>query len=105
MRTGAPSTTPTCTGLPSTTYLLVVNAANREKDWVHLASFADRFPDMEMIDRTMDMAMLSLQGPASKMILDGIHPGAPLPDPMRNHLSIARSGDAGNMDRQDRVHR
>ncbi|MFH1981772.1 MAG: glycine cleavage system aminomethyltransferase GcvT [Pseudomonadota bacterium] len=76
-------------------YLLVVNASNREKDWAQLSSFTDRFPDMEMTDQTLDMAMLSLQGPAAKEILTGIlDPGAPLPDPMRNALGIARAGDA-----------
>ena len=76
-------------------FLLVVNASNREKDWAHLASFKGRFPDMEMIDRTLDMAMLSLQGPLAKKILAGIlDPGAPLPDPMRNALSVASAGGA-----------
>jgi aminomethyltransferase len=76
-------------------YLLVVNAANREKDWAHLRGFLDRFSDVEMTDRTMDMAMLSLQGPASKDVLRAVlDPGAMLPDPMRNALGIASSGDA-----------
>ena len=44
-------------------YLLVVNAANREKDWDHLLAFKDKFSPVEIEDRTMDMMMLSLQGP------------------------------------------
>ncbi len=68
-------------------YLLVVNAANREKDWNHLESERARFPQTGMVDRTFEVAMLSLQGPLAKEILSGIIEGE-LPEPMRNELSV-----------------
>jgi aminomethyltransferase len=68
-------------------YLLVVNAGNREKDWEHLENERQRFPQTQMLDRTHELAMLSLQGPMAKEILSGIITGD-LPEPMRNELSI-----------------
>jgi aminomethyltransferase len=68
-------------------YLLVVNAANREGDWAHLEQVRQKFPRTRMVDRTHDIAMLSLQGPLAKEILSGIISGD-LPEPMRNELSI-----------------
>jgi aminomethyltransferase len=68
-------------------YLLVVNAGNREKDWAHLEQVRQQFPRTEMVDRTHEIAMLSLQGPRAKEILTGIIEGD-LPEPMRNELSI-----------------
>jgi len=68
-------------------YLLVVNASNREKDWLHLESLRRGFPQSEMRDRTQELAMLSLQGPLAKEILSGVITGQ-LPEPMRNELSI-----------------
>ena len=69
-------------------FLLVVNASNREKDWSHLENERKRFPQAAMVDRTHDVAMLSLQGPLSREILSSIMSGD-LPEPMRNELSIA----------------
>jgi aminomethyltransferase len=69
-------------------YLLVVNAANREKDWNHLLAFRDKFGRVEIADRTMEMAMLSLQGPLAKEIMVGIIDAGKLPEPLRNALSI-----------------
>ena len=71
-------------------YLLVVNAANAAKDWAHLQSFLDDFPNVELLDRTSELAMISLQGPKSKDILLGILEDSALPEPMRNCLSIVR---------------
>ncbi|MBT8047737.1 MAG: glycine cleavage system aminomethyltransferase GcvT [Gammaproteobacteria bacterium] len=68
-------------------YLLVVNASNRLKDWAHLESEREKFPQTRMTDRTLEIAMLSLQGPNAKAILSGIISGD-LPEPMRNELSI-----------------
>jgi aminomethyltransferase len=87
-------------------YLLVVNAGNREKDWAHFQQFARDFPHLTLIDKTFDMAMLSLQGPSSRKILeDVIQPAGGLPEPMRNRLSrvliagtpvdVARTGYTG----------
>ena len=70
-------------------YLLVVNAANREKDFAHLEKARQKFNGVELSDRTKEMAMLSLQGPGSKgLMLDLISAGR-LPEPMRNYLSTA----------------
>ncbi|MGE5259150.1 MAG: glycine cleavage system aminomethyltransferase GcvT [Hyphomicrobiales bacterium] len=70
-------------------FLLVVNASNRQKDWDHLTTEARRFRSVELADHTREMAMLSLQGPASKSILTAILSSGSLPEPLRNRLSIA----------------
>jgi len=41
-------------------YLLVVNASNREKDWNHFKNIASKFNDLHLNDQTFDMGMLSL---------------------------------------------
>jgi aminomethyltransferase len=69
-------------------YLLVVNASNREKDVAHFKKYLTLFRDIEMIDRTFEMAMISLQGPLSKSIIQQIITGGSLPEPARNCLSI-----------------
>ncbi|MCK4467884.1 MAG: glycine cleavage system aminomethyltransferase GcvT [Desulfobacterales bacterium] len=71
-------------------YLLVVNASNREKDWQHLQSHKGRFDDVQMTDKTKELAMLSLQGPLSKDILSSIITAGTLPDPVRNALSTVQ---------------
>ncbi len=86
-------------------YLLVVNASNRVKDWDHFQTILPDFPDVELTDRTEDLAMLSLQGPLSKKILLELIEDGRLPEPMRNCLSritiagadilIARTGYTG----------
>jgi aminomethyltransferase len=86
-------------------FLLVVNAANREKDWRHLMAFQDRFSQVQIKDRTMDLTMLSLQGPRAKQILLDIMDAGRLPEPIRNALStisingqrvlVARTGYTG----------
>ena len=86
-------------------YLLVVNAANRKKDWDHLMAFKDKFGQVMIEDRTMDMTMLSLQGPSAKEILSDIMDSGRLPEPLRNYLStlyingcrvfVARTGYTG----------
>jgi aminomethyltransferase len=73
-------------------FLLVVNAGNREKDWAHLEHIRQQFPGAKMVDRTHEMAMLSLQGPYAKDILAPLIEGD-LPEPMRNELSIVRIAD------------
>lgn len=73
-------------------FLLVVNAANRRKDWDHLNRFRPDFNRVDLIDRTEDMAMVSLQGPRSKAIMQRLITSGGLPDPMRNKLSAARTG-------------
>lgn len=70
-------------------YLLVVNAGNRLKDWDHFQTCLSGFEDVTLQDKTQDISMLSLQGPESKDILQKAIDGGALPEPMRNHLSIA----------------
>ncbi|MFH1243672.1 MAG: glycine cleavage system protein T, partial [Pseudomonadota bacterium] len=41
-------------------YLLVVNAANREKDWNHFQGLIKGFEDVELLDHSQEIAMLSL---------------------------------------------
>jgi len=86
-------------------YLLVVNAANREKDWGHLMALKEKFDRVNIEDRTMSLAMLSLQGPSSKEILSSLINSGRLPEPLRNYLStvyvngsrifVARTGYTG----------
>ncbi len=70
------------------TFLLVVNASNRTKDWDHLLDHSKKYGALEITDATFDMAMLSLQGPHSKDILQEVITDGELPLPMRNSLSI-----------------
>ncbi len=71
-------------------YILVVNASNREKDFAHLEKLRKKFGQVELSDRTKELAMLSLQGPKAKeLMLDLISSGR-LPEPLRNYLSTAQ---------------
>ena len=70
-------------------YLLVVNASNRHKDWDHFRERLSRFPDVEMSDETGEIAMVALQGKASRDILGGLLESGRLPEPLRNELSLA----------------
>jgi aminomethyltransferase len=70
-------------------YLLVVNAANREKDWDHLAPLAKEFQDVELIDHSEDIVMLALQGPQSRALMEEILSSGRLPEPMRNAVGQA----------------
>jgi aminomethyltransferase len=69
-------------------YLLVVNGANRKKDWDHFQVLLNNFDNVEISDRTKEIAMLSLQGPRSREILEEIVESGLLPEPMRNAVSI-----------------
>jgi aminomethyltransferase len=69
-------------------YVLVVNAANREKDWEHFQTTLRMFGQVELVDQTHTLSMLSLQGPLSKDLLLDIIDSGILPDPLRNSLSI-----------------
>ena len=72
-------------------YLLVVNAANREKDWAYLEDeLRDRARDatpVELLDRSDEIVMISLQGPESRAILLRLIESGSLPEPLRNELS------------------
>ncbi|WP_022667645.1 glycine cleavage system aminomethyltransferase GcvT [Desulfospira joergensenii] len=74
-------------------FLLVVNASNREKDLAHFRTHLPAFAGVEMEDRTFDQAMISLQGPESRTIMEKLITGGHLPEPARNNLSIARIGE------------
>ena len=73
-------------------YLLVVNAANREKAWKHFQGYRQRYPLAEMKDHTADTAMISLQGPESRNVLLRMISAGQLPEPMRNALSEVELG-------------
>ena len=73
-------------------YLLVVNAANRDKDWEWLSQYLVDFSGVEFSDRSDDLAMIALQGPESEAILETVlgRPGnsGRLPEPFRNRMSM-----------------
>ena len=69
-------------------YLLVVNAANRQKDWDWLERARAAFAQVEMTDDSHGLAMLSLQGPLSGEILTGVLDSGVLPEPTRNALGV-----------------
>ena len=69
-------------------FLLVVNASNREKDWKHFQSLLAGFKETDITDRSEELAMLALQGPDSKRILEGIAESGDMPEPFRNSLSV-----------------
>ncbi|MGA2731199.1 MAG: glycine cleavage system protein T [Syntrophobacteraceae bacterium] len=93
-------------------YLLVVNAANRNKDLEHLRPYVETFGSVELIDRTNDIAMFALQGPKSRGLLEAVVDaptaspaailqagnlaGGPtgLPEPYRNAVGVARIAGA-----------
>jgi len=49
-------------------FMLVVNAANRHKDFDWIARFASRY-DATLVDRSDEMALIAFQGPAAAAIL------------------------------------
>jgi len=70
-------------------YLLVVNAANTEKDWTWLQKYKQKFGKLILEDHTTRMAMLSLQGPKTKALLEAILGDIrKLPEPLRNRLIV-----------------
>jgi aminomethyltransferase len=86
-------------------WLLVVNAANRGKDWAHFQSLIGAFHDVQLMDRSEEISMISLQGPRSRAIIEGLLERPDLPEPRRNALGsgvikgrkvlIARTGYTG----------
>jgi aminomethyltransferase len=86
-------------------YLLVVNAANRDKDWDHLAGRAALVDDVAIEDLTDRMAMIAFQGPLSGRILASLVEDGALPEPFHNRLAeitlcgatvrVARTGYTG----------
>ena len=87
-------------------YLLVVNAANAERDWERFQNYTLKFPQLVLEDHGAKIAMLSLQGPRAKAVLEIILGDIrKLPEPARNNLTtveifgtkvpIARTGYTG----------
>ncbi|MFB3891650.1 MAG: glycine cleavage system aminomethyltransferase GcvT [Phycisphaerae bacterium] len=71
-------------------YLLVVNAANRQKDIEHFKTLLPKFRNVEMADRSEGLAMISLQGPRSKEMLFKVVDGGKIDiEPRRNSLAVA----------------
>lgn len=86
-------------------YVLVVNAANLKKDWDYFAAVKASFNDIEILDYTDKLAMLSIQGPISRTLLETLSQFGELPKPMRNSVAtvtiagadvwVARTGYTG----------
>jgi len=70
-------------------YLLVVNAANRQKDWAYFQSLQPGSAEVDIAEASDEIAMISLQGPLAEEILSSVIDAAHLPKPGRNHLSRA----------------
>ena len=90
--------------LDAARYLLIVNAANRAKDWAWLGErSAGHAVALEDVSETL--GMISLQGPASTGLLEQVLAPAVLPENKRNRLSdvpfdgaelmVARTGYTG----------
>ncbi len=58
-------------------YMLVVNAANRHKDFEWISRFAPRF-DATLVDRSDEMALIAFQGPIASEILAPLVTGVAL---------------------------
>ena len=71
-------------------YLLVVNASNLQKDWDYFKEQLKKFANVEMLNKSEEIAMISLQGPESENILNGILESGQLPRTQRNLLSIVK---------------
>ena len=53
-------------------YLLGVNAANTDKDWEHICSFADRFGmkvGIDLVNASDDTCQLAIQGPKAMELM------------------------------------
>jgi aminomethyltransferase len=68
-------------------YLTVTNAANHERDLETFLAAAQDFPEADVVDRIDDYAMLAVQGPVARGIVQAIS-DAPLP--ARMHAATRR---------------
>lgn len=75
------------------TYLLVVNASNKDKDWAHLQEHVSGFADVTLEDVSDAVAMVALQGPASESVLQSLMTGGILPESRRNAVGKIMIGD------------
>ena len=67
-------------------YLLVVNAANTDKDLAHLERYIGKF-DAKMTVITDQWAAIAVQGPKSEELLLTLSGGASVTEPVRNSLN------------------
>ena len=67
-------------------FLLVVNAANTDKDLAHLLPIAEKF-DVTITNITADWASIAVQGPKSKELMMILSGGAAVTEPMKNALN------------------
>ncbi len=77
-------------------YLLVVNAANTEKDLAHLSAAVGGY-DCEITDITKEWASIAVQGPKSKELLTGLAGGVQLTEPVKNALGTVSLEGRGAM--------
>lgn len=70
--------------------LLVVNAANTEKDLMHLRSVVKDY-DCTITDITSRWASIAVQGPKSKELLTTLSGGVQVTEPMKNALNTLTS--------------
>lgn len=70
-------------------YLLVVNASNTEKDWEHLNKEIKKF-DAKIINKSDQLAMISIQGPDSKSVLTKLTGSAYFTEPVKNALGFLK---------------
>ena len=79
-------------------YMLVVNAANRGRDWDWLQQHGAGDPSVNLTDRSEEIAMVALQGPKSGRILLELLAergnAGRLPEPFRNAMSVVRVSGA-----------
>jgi len=68
-------------------YLLVVNASNTEKDWEHLNKEIKNF-DARIINKSEELAMISIQGPDSKNVLGKLTGSVYFTEPVKNALGF-----------------
>ena len=71
-------------------YLLVVNAANKEKDWDWFLDHKKAYKNVVIDDKTDEIGMIALQGPHARRVLEKIllEDHTKLPDPWRNRLRV-----------------
>ena len=66
--------------------LLVVNAANIDKDLVHLEKYLDGY-DCRITNISADWACIAVQGPESKDLLMQLSGGEQITEPMKNYVN------------------
>ena len=101
-RTAACSTISSPTASSAERYLTVTNASNHARDLAWFRAHADAFDEAEVTDRIDDYAMLAVQGPLAREIVQAIS-DAPLP--ARMTAATAPAGGRGGARVRHRLHR